>query len=257
METAGEFLRKEREARGKSLEEISQRTHIRPEVLRNLEADLYNFAPVEVYIVGALTAYARALGLDPAEVLERYHARSVPGEGEQAEAPESGRPVLRRWARGVGVSVAVAALVVVALVLGRRGAPEPEGPRATTQTEAVPAETLALEVPVRQPVGERVVLEMSVHESTWVGIEIDRVQRDSALLSPGAWRRWEADSVFSITIGNAGGITLTLDGEPVGLPSRRHGQVVILELPGREDLDRNPVGYPRPSPDDSTGGGIL
>ena len=86
----------------------------------------------------------------------------------------------------------------------------------------------------RETPSESVVLEMAVRESTWVGLEMDDERRYSALLGPGAWKRWEADSVFSIRIGNAGGVTLTLNGHPVDLP-RERGRVVMLDLPRRDD----------------------
>jgi len=260
METSGEYLRKRREESGKSLEEISRRVNVRPEVLRNLEADLFGFAQAEVYIVGTLTAYARALGLDPAEVLERYHAMSAPRARDvpKEPQPEEGSRVGRR---GILIVAAVlAAVAVVAVVMGRQGSTErpvarPPS-RAVTVPTVTPSEPRAASRPATEPQPVRVVLELSVRESTWVGLTIDGSRRYSALLPPGEWRRWEADSVFAVTIGNAAGAILTLDGEPVDLP-REHGRVVVLELPEREDRDRRDGGHARPPHDDQEGGPDL
>ncbi len=239
METPGEFLRKKREAEGRSLEEISRRTNIRADVLRNLEADLYGFAPAPVYIVGALTAYAKALGVDRADVLERYRAMSEPRKPEIVREPEAGRPRVRVGWRGIALA-AVVVVVAVGGMLWLRKSPAPrERTSPGTVSPAAASETSGVVPALREIPSEKVVLEMAVRESTWVGLEMDGERRYSALLGPGAWKRWEADSVFSIRIGNAGGVTLTLNGHPVDLP-RERGRVVMLDLPRRDD--RAPLG---------------
>ncbi|MCK4546781.1 MAG: DUF4115 domain-containing protein [Candidatus Eisenbacteria sp.] len=252
METPGQFLREQREERGKSLEEIAAQINLRTDVLRNLEADLFNFAPAPVYVVGALTAYARALGVDPSEVLDRYHGMLDPQPSEppkEPEPPHRGFPIGRNGIIGAAVLVV---LIVLVVLLGRRN---PTFREEAAMREAVPEEAIeipAIAPPVVETAPERVVLQMSVHESTWVGLEMDGEKRYSALLAPGAWRRWEADSTFSITIGNAGGVDLTLDGETVDLP-RQRGRVVMLDLPERDGNDRAGGRQRRPAAPDTTG----
>jgi cytoskeletal protein RodZ len=71
-ETLGQYLRREREARSVSLEELSRGTRISRPSLEALERDDFHFFSKREYTLGFLRGYARHLGLDPDEVLKRY-----------------------------------------------------------------------------------------------------------------------------------------------------------------------------------------
>ena len=71
-ETLGQYLRREREARSVSLEEISRGTRISRPYLEALERDDFHFFSKREYTLGFLRGYARHLGLDPDEILKRY-----------------------------------------------------------------------------------------------------------------------------------------------------------------------------------------
>lgn len=72
VETVGQFLRREREARNISLEELSQGTRINRALLEAIERDDFNFFPQRNFIIGFLKGYMRYLGLPPEEVIKRY-----------------------------------------------------------------------------------------------------------------------------------------------------------------------------------------
>jgi cytoskeletal protein RodZ len=75
-ETLGQYLRREREARSVSLEEISRGTRISRPYLEALERDDYHFFSKREFTLGFLRGYARHLGLDPDEVLKRYRMQA-------------------------------------------------------------------------------------------------------------------------------------------------------------------------------------
>src|SRR5687767_1994626 len=79
MESIGKYLRKRREARAMSVEEISRATRIPIASLERLENDHFDDLPGEVFVRGFLRAYARAVALPADDVLARYTAcrRSV------------------------------------------------------------------------------------------------------------------------------------------------------------------------------------
>ena len=76
-ETLGQYLKRERESRAVSLEELSKGTRISRPFLEALEKDEFSFFPQREFIPGFLRGYARYVGLDTKEVLRRYQIQSV------------------------------------------------------------------------------------------------------------------------------------------------------------------------------------
>jgi hypothetical protein len=65
-------------------------------------------------------------------------------------------------------------------------------------------------------------------EPTWIRVQMDGSRTVEELLPAGATREWSAEKRFVITVGNAGGIALELNGRalpPIGAPG-----AVIREL---------------------------
>ncbi len=71
-ETLGEYLKKKREARNISREELSQATRMGIPFLQALEEDDFDFFPQKDFIRGFLRIYARQLELNEPEILRRY-----------------------------------------------------------------------------------------------------------------------------------------------------------------------------------------
>ncbi len=72
IETVGQYLRREREARSVSLEEMARGTRINKAFLEAMERDDFNFSTQRHFIIGFLKGYARYLGLSAEEVIKRY-----------------------------------------------------------------------------------------------------------------------------------------------------------------------------------------
>jgi len=72
VESPGKFLRKERETRNISLEEISNFTKIKKHHLKAIEEDRYELLPPSFYVKGFLKIYARYLALDPKNIVLQY-----------------------------------------------------------------------------------------------------------------------------------------------------------------------------------------
>ncbi len=72
MEPIGTFLRREREDRGLSLDEIADVTRIPSTSLSLLEEGRFEALPGDPFVRGFLRAYARALGVKTDDVLARY-----------------------------------------------------------------------------------------------------------------------------------------------------------------------------------------
>ncbi|HEV8714125.1 MAG TPA: RodZ domain-containing protein [Candidatus Binatia bacterium] len=114
-------------------------------------------------------------------------------------------------------------------------APLTESPAVTTarQPESeVPAppqpESVALDStsqPQEAPAPALHSLRVQAKEQTWLRVTIDEQDAKEVLLRPGQVVEWSAGAGFTLTLGNAGGVELTLDGQ--GLPPLgESGQVI-------------------------------
>jgi cytoskeletal protein RodZ len=74
MESVGQHLRQRREAKGMSIEEVARATRVPMSSVERLESDQFDELPGEVFVRGFMKSYARAVGLDPDDVLARYTA---------------------------------------------------------------------------------------------------------------------------------------------------------------------------------------
>ena len=106
----GEHLKREREMRGVTLEEISAATRIAPRFLAALESEQWELLPGGVFNRGFIRSVARYLGLDEDSLVAEYalETRGRPEPGVVADPPEEAD---RNWAR-VFVLVVLALLVV-------------------------------------------------------------------------------------------------------------------------------------------------
>jgi cytoskeletal protein RodZ len=110
VSSVGGRLRRERELRGMSVEEIARATRIPLASLERLEADRYDDLPGEVFVRGFLRAYARAIGIDCEEIVALYSsARRV---AYVAPVPVAAATA-RRESRRLGVAIAFVLLLVL------------------------------------------------------------------------------------------------------------------------------------------------
>lgn len=79
-ESIGAYLRREREERNISLEEISATTKINPTLLSFLEEDKFENLPNPIFVKGYLKAYAAHIGIDPKGIIGRFNERIHPQE---------------------------------------------------------------------------------------------------------------------------------------------------------------------------------
>jgi cytoskeletal protein RodZ len=74
MQTVGNYLRQQREAKGMSIEEVARATRVPMSSVERLESDQFDELPGEVFVRGFMKSYARAVSLDSDDVLARYTA---------------------------------------------------------------------------------------------------------------------------------------------------------------------------------------
>src|SRR3954452_23447405 len=83
----GEQLRRARESKGLSLDDVANRTRIPIRHLQNLEREEWDALPAATYAVGFTRNYANAVGLD-GPALARTLRERIGGPSHRAAAPE-------------------------------------------------------------------------------------------------------------------------------------------------------------------------
>ena len=248
--TFGEELRRERLIREVSLEEISSSTKISLRLLQALEASDLSRLPAPVFTRGFIRAYARHLGLDPDEMVNAYLADVAPDKSVPSASPRGGR-LRSRFLRGrrAAAGTIVVSVTAILLVLGLIARPvRHPGPSTAVATRAIapmsfknvavspgpapamqePAATVPVaSVPVsaEEPAAVGVSMTLEFDEDSWTQVSADGQQVFSGLIRRGTKRQFEARQGFRLTLGNAGGVRVTVDGhalEPLG----GSGQVV-------------------------------
>jgi len=112
-ETFGQYLLRERELRGLSLQQVSDTTRILAGNLKALEADDLDRLPARVFVLGYIRAYAQAIGLSPDEAVLRYEEQAQ----KAGPAPDEAGAARRRSRTGRSLAALVAAAGAVALAV--------------------------------------------------------------------------------------------------------------------------------------------
>ena len=112
MEPTGRYLKRERELRQISLEELAQTTRIPLKMLHHIEADDFDKLPGEVFTRGFLKSYARALGVEPDDVLAMYGQGRRQVEVKPAPITTSGITPPERGRR-FGIAIALVILLIL------------------------------------------------------------------------------------------------------------------------------------------------
>ena len=236
METLGNYLRDLRLARGRSLNEVARTTCVAGSYLQALEEDRWSDLPAAVFTKGFIRAYCQALGESSAEALARYTSAL---EALDPPVPVTPRvPAARGLTRG---PVLVSVILLIALGLGlfllslglqerpAREAPARTAPVADTSFQPVPPPPPPASPAVAQSEqATQARLVARTTEPTWVRVQMDRGNVIEELIPAGATRQWTSDHRFVLTIGNAGGIRLELNGR--SLPPLGASGVVLYRL---------------------------
>ncbi len=275
MESPGEYLRRERELRGVSLPKIFEATRVPMRYLEALEADNYEILPHPTFVKGYIKSYCKALGLDEVDAALRYEIY-LREKAEKAERPKpaakkksSRQAEVPKNIRNAAAFISAGIIIIVVLYLsgvGRKAtAPEPQPEALSGPIEAVPStpdtEAMKAEATKQEPaidartdakavkaepapaVEAQHTLSVKANEFSWIKIRIDEGEPFDVVLREGEGIVWKAKDVFSLIVGNAGGVTLTYDGKVLP-PLGKSGEVVSFTLP--KTAQAKPAQAPRP-----------
>lgn len=88
-ESLGAYLKRVRESKGLSLEDLSQKTKLSLEILQKVEAGEWKKFPIEAYIRSYLNSISKTLGLEPGRVLAFYSQEAGSSYSREFQAEDS------------------------------------------------------------------------------------------------------------------------------------------------------------------------
>ena len=246
----GEELKREREIRGISLKEIADATKISKRFLEAIERNDHKTLPAPVFTRGFIREYARYLGLNCDEIVNRYNFAAAGDDRiEQSEhlerlahrdpTPKKGiPPPYARVDRNVYVLLLIVAALAVATYLAvrhKRAIAEATGIESVLAAPR-PARVVKLKPPEPEPAKEPMRMTIDVDRASVIVLDADGKEAINETLHRGDHRTVEAmDSFHFRTVGNAGGIRITLN--DVALPPLgERGEVVHDRVFGRADI---------------------
>ena len=247
VDSFGEWLKRQRDLREISLREISDTTKINLRYLEALEQNNFSALPAAVFARGFLREYARYVGLDPDEVLNYYDAAQQEREPMDEAGPRPRRlHSSTQWFYGLVLTLAVVGLFGVVAAMSfwaeRRPAPVEPPPIAPPVFEAAP--------PAPTEVAAAAPLEVTLDftENCWVEATLDGNQRISELRVQGESLRLTAKERVSLTLGNAPGVRIEVNGQPFEIAG---GEETVRDL--EITLDSLHPGESAPAPAASEG----
>ena len=281
MGSFGENLRREREARGISLDEISETTKISVRLLQAIENEEFDRLPGGVFNVNFVRQYARQVGLDEDRIVGDFRAMTAePEEAAVVQRPGTSSPEwtvpsspeyewdrerrnrMRAWGT---MGLAAVALAAATFLVVRNSAPPPPAsapsPAPVTPPQSAPAPTAEAkpEPPPPAPPPEPVApirVELQASDAVWVSAVADGKTAFVATLQPDQRREATAHERLRLRVGNAGALKITLNGEeqpaigPVGFPRTviftTAGMEVIVPAETSTDASPEPPGKETP-----------
>jgi cytoskeleton protein RodZ len=258
----GEHLKREREMRGVSLDEIAAATRISTRFLEAIENERWDQLPGGVFNRGFIRSIARFLGLDEDSLVAEYalgikdHAETGAGADRAGETPRNWRPAVAAIIATIAIVVAIAGGLLaykrygagITARLHRRsaGAGAPARVSVPTGTPAAPNQTAkpndlraASPVPAASVAGEpsasaAAVLALKIEAGKPADLKVvaDGKTVFEGTVHPNDVKQFEAHDAFQVSSSESSALLLELNGQtvpPIGTPGQ----------PGSITLTRN------------------
>lgn len=252
VESIGDILRRAREQRGLSEQQVHDATKIMVQSIIDLENNRFDRFANKVYARAFLRDYANYLNLDSAELLQAYEAEWSGAASEQVPAAKKNSLA---W-RAVGYAFLILVMCVGVVSGGYfawkarsqpqriiRVTPHPtvvKDPTVATMPKAQPVTppkpepvTVKPAEPKPEPVvvPDKVVVEVLALRPVWIGVKVDGKTVTQQILDQDKSLKFEGDKSVTVRAGMAGAVQIKVNGEtqpPLG----------SLKTPGEKTFTR-------------------
>jgi cytoskeletal protein RodZ len=240
----GNRLQALRQAQGLTLEEVAQRTHIQPRMLRAIEAGQLNDLPEAVYVQGFIRQYANAIGINGVEFASSFpmpftHMTTARPAWRNLPGAQL-RPV---HLYAIYLVLMVSAVSTLSYVINRsststqlaalenlqRSLPT----NATAIGPVLPNPTLgAVTSPVNSPItaNKPVRVGLKLTAQSWIRVVVDGKVDFEGVLPEGSQRTWTAVKQVVLRAGDAGGVMVSFN-DSQSKPLGESGSVEEVAFP--------------------------
>ncbi|WP_344857121.1 helix-turn-helix domain-containing protein [Planomonospora alba] len=252
----GRTLAEARRAAGLTAEQLSARACVRATLIHAIERDDFSLCGGDFYARGHVRNLARILGLDAEALVCEFDEQhgGVPLPVRAASVFQADRPIKIRerrspnWTLAMAVALAVVVAFGVVRTMGGAGdtpaetqpvaaptlpslPPPPIPPSGVPQAPAAPTVPPAPGVPADPARGAasargdrdagEVVLEVTAERSSKLSVrDADGRKIFSGTLKAGKTARWKAKKGLKVAFGDAGAVSVQVNGEDLGAPGR-------------------------------------
>jgi cytoskeleton protein RodZ len=236
----GSRLRETRERRGTTLRQIANATKISIGALEALERNDISRLPGGIFSRAFVRSYAIEVGLEPEETIREFIAQ-FPHDSVTAGHPNSsqiedsgalagGRRKASAWLRLIALALPIAGAVLYLSTAGR-SAPNGRAEPAAKVASAIPVKGVtapsSLDVARADPVvpADRLMVGLTTTGPCWVSAVVDGERVLERQLEAGERQVLEVRRELVLTAGDAGALSLTLNGASAR-PLGKSGAVV-------------------------------
>lgn len=222
----GAWLRRQREVREISLNEISNESKISYRYLEAFEKDQFDILPAPIFARGFLREYARFVGLDPDEVVN-YYLSAIPTK-DVVEEPVKMTPISSADRSSWGLLMAVLIMLSAALAAFYWFSLRPTDDGALPDLVAPTSEPAVGVVETVEPEEQDPIqMTMDFRQNSWVKVVVDGERKVSELRVQGESLRISAENEIRVSLGNVSGVTLEVNGQLVPLAVKDDEELVI------------------------------
>jgi cytoskeletal protein RodZ len=216
----GDSLAEARRQAGLTITQVGQQTRIRESIIRGIEADDFSGCGGDFYARGHIRSIATVIGLPAEPLIREYDAEhGPPGAMRAADVFEPSTPIKIRERRSPSLSLIV--VVVLLAIIGFSAYRLVSSHRANTAAALPKVSATVKPKPTPKPTPtpsatpSDVVIHLTANEDCWV--ELTRSSNGTQLymgtIPAGSSMTWTEKHAVKISLGNPGGIVLTVDGK--------------------------------------------
>ena len=278
MNSVGRILRSARERQGRAVAEIAAELCLTQQYLRAIEDDDVKSLPGIFFYKNFVKQYAAIVGVKEAEIVSGIQTLTAAAEESVLPGTPVQPPVRpldpivadsnRRYFGSGRLGLSVFGLVGALLACSGFYAWWMRPAEVAAKPRPQPAVVQSVSQPVPQPISQitppvqtatiqvtaetqtqvinginQVVLNLSATEKTWLSVTSEGKRLFSGFLEPSQTKTLTGVDAAQMTVGNAGGIEVRLNGKPIG-PIGKSGQVRRVVFTGPDNFEVLPLDLP-------------